>query len=76
MSGIANMDYRWVKENHLFKDDAICISYREKLRTELNRWGFENVVNYDVRICGNDIVNIVLAAEKYSGFDTSGIRQD
>jgi len=73
-SDIVDMDYTWVRENHLFKDDRIYISYSEKLRTEKGRWGFENVVNYDVSISGNSIVDIVLAAEKYSGFDTSKVR--
>lgn len=73
-SGIVDMDYTWVKENHLFKDDRVYISYNEKLRTERSRWGFEDVVNYDVSISGNNIVDIVLAAEKHSGFDTSKVR--
>lgn len=74
-SGIVDMDYRWARFNHLFKDDCIYISYREKLRTEPNRWGSVDYINYDVRICGNDIVNIVLAAGKYSGLDTTGVRR-
>jgi hypothetical protein len=74
MSGIVDMDYRWIMENHLLKDDAVYLSCSERLRTEMDRWGFENIVNYDVRICGNDVINIVLAAEKYSGLDTSGVR--
>lgn len=73
-SGIIDMDYTWVKENHLFKDDYIYISYSEKLQTERNRWGYDDIANYDVAISGNSIVDIVLAAEKYSGFDTSKVR--
>jgi hypothetical protein len=38
-------------------------------------WRFSyDVVDYDVCICGNDIIDIVLAAEKYSGIDTSSVR--
>jgi hypothetical protein len=74
-SGIVDMDYTYCEENHLFKDDYIYISYKEKLRTEKNRWGFDNYVNADVHISGGDIVNIVLAAEKYSGFDTTEVRR-
>lgn len=29
-SGIVDIQYRWVGENHLFKDDYIYISYKEK----------------------------------------------
>lgn len=35
-----------------------------------------DIEDYDVCVCGNDIVNIVLAAEKYSGFDTSEVRAE
>ena len=31
-SGIVDMMYRWVRENHLFKDDYIYISYHGPLR--------------------------------------------
>lgn len=75
ISGIVDMDYTYVGENHLFKDDYIYISYREKLRRERNSWGNEDIVNYDVCICGNDIINIVLASEIYSGFDTTKVRR-
>lgn len=74
-SGIVDMDYTYCKENHLFKDDYIYISYTEKLVSETNSWGYRDIKNYDVCISGNDIVDIVLAAEKYSGFDTSEIRK-
>lgn len=74
-SGIVDMAYTWIKENHLFKDDYIYISYSEPLRREKDRWGFVGFVNYDVCICGNSIVGIVLAAEKYSACDTSRVRE-
>lgn len=72
-SGIVDMKYTWMKENHLFKDDYIYISYKEPLQAEVNSWGFIKYTNYDVCVCGNDIVDIVLAAEKYSGFDTTEV---
>ena len=74
-SGIVDMDYTYCKENHLFKDDYVYISYHEKLKREINEWSFSHITNYDVCISGNDIVDIVLAAEIYSGFDTSEIRR-
>lgn len=75
-SGIVDMKYTWMKENHLFKDDYIYISYKEPLHAEVNSWGFIKYTNYDVCVCGNDIVDIVLAAEKYSGFDTTEVRAE
>lgn len=74
-TGIVDLDYTYCKEKHLFKDDYIYISYSEKLRSEIGRWGFRDIVNYDVCISGNDIVDIVLAAEKYSGLDTRNVRK-
>lgn len=74
-SGIVDMEYTYSRVNHLFKDDFIYLSYHDKLQTETDKWGFTHYTNYDVCVCGNDIVDIVLAAEIYSGFDTSEIRR-
>lgn len=74
MSGIVDMDYSYCKENHLFKDDYIYISYTESLLREINRWGLLDIQNEDIHISGNDIIDLVLAAEKFSHFDTSKIR--
>lgn len=74
-SGIVDIQYRWIGENHLFKDDYIYISYKEKLKKEKNKYNFEDYTNYDVCVCGNDIVDIALYAEKYSGLDISHIRK-
>lgn len=73
-TGIRDMRYSWVKENHLFKDDYIYVSYSVKIKETVNRYGFREYTDYDIRICGNDIVKIVLASEKYSGYDTSLVR--
>lgn len=75
-AGITDLKYRWVKENHLFKDDYIYVSYHGPLREVTNHWGVKDYEDYDVCVCGNDIVDIVLAAEKYSGFDTSDVRAE
>ena len=77
-SGITDMKYTYVKENHLFKDDYIYISYHGKIKKVDETDGIFKIidyVDYDVCVCGNDIVDIVLAAEKYSGFDTAEVRK-
>ena len=74
--GITDMKYTWVKLNHLFKDDYIYISYHGKLSEKISEWGYVSVGDYDVCVCGNDIVDIVVAAEKYSGFDTAEVRAE
>lgn len=73
---MVHMMYRWVRENHLFKDDYIYISYHGPLKEVTSHWEVKNIEDYDVCVCGNDIVNIVLAAEKYSDFDTSEVRAE
>ena len=75
-SDILDIGYTWIKENHLFKDDYIYISYKDKLRIETNKWGFKDYTNYDVCIWGNSIIDIVLATEKYSNYDTSFVRSE
>ena len=74
--GITDMKYTWVKLNHLFKDDYIYVSYHGKLSEKITEWGYVSVGDYDVCVCGNDIVDIVVAAEKYSGFDTAEVRTE
>lgn len=74
-SGIVDMGYKYAKFNHLFKDDYIYISYHEKLIPQKDEWGFEHYTDYDVCVCGNDIIDIVLASEIYSGFDSTEVRK-
>ena len=77
-AGITDMKYTYVKENHLFKDDYIYISYHGKIKKVDETEGIFRIldyVDYDVCVCGNDIVDIVLASEKYSGFDTAEVRK-
>jgi hypothetical protein len=74
-SGIVDMVYEPARFNHMFKDDYLTISYKEKLRKETGTYGFTRYVNYDISICGNFIVDIVLAAEIYPDYDTSEIRR-
>ena len=75
-SGITDLGYLWVKENHLFKDDCIYISYGGKLEYKVDDYGWRDIAGYDLRFTGNCIVPIVLAAEKYSNYDTSAIRSE
>lgn len=73
-SGITDMVYKWTRVNHLFKDDYLYISYGGKISKSMNEWGRTDVTDYDVCICGNDIIPIILAAEKYSGYDSTALR--
>ena len=44
-SGIVDMYYTYCKENHLFKDDYIYLSYNKKLHLETTQWGYVDVVD-------------------------------
>lgn len=55
--------------------ENIYISYKEKLKKEISDYGFVRYTNYDACVCGNDIVDIALYAEKYSGLEISHIRE-
>lgn len=75
-SGIVDIKYKMCKINHLFKDDYLYISYHEPLRKEEIIRGYSDYVNDDVCICGSDIISVLLAAEKYSGYDISQIKKE
>ena len=74
-SGIVDLLYRPLRMNHMFKDDCLYISYRDKITVEKDSYGFNDYKGCDVFITGGDIVNIVLAAEKFSLYDTREIRR-
>ena len=74
-SGIVDMAYKARKINHMFKDDYLYISYKEKLKQETGYLGFPEYTNEDIAICGNSIIPIILAAEKYSNFDATEIKK-
>ena len=75
-SGVKDIKYRWTKVNHLFKDDYIYLSYHGAISKKVDDYGFEDYADYDVRVCGNDIIDIVLWVEKYSGIDTTEVREE
>jgi hypothetical protein len=74
-SGVKDVGYKALKINHLFKDDFIYISYKDKLKYETDEEGYISISNYDIRISGNSIIPILLSIEKYSDVDTSNVRK-
>lgn len=73
-SGVKDLYFTYIKENHLFKDDYLYISYDKKIEEVKNRYGNEEIRNYDFLICGNDIIDVLFAIEKNSDIDTTMIR--
>ena len=74
-SGVVDIDYTYFLENHIFKDDYLYISYKGKLKKEKTSYGREYIVNYDVCICGNDIIPVLLAIEKNSNINIDKVKE-
>ncbi len=74
-SGIVDLYYTYAHFNHLFKDDYIYISYKKKITLKKDSFGWLEPDNYDLVVCGNDIIDILLAANKYSHFNINKIRE-
>ena len=82
-SGVKYVAYTYCKENHVFKDDYLYISYDEPLVPIFSNWGkHDHIVDYtagdkrSICIDGNNIVRLILAIEKYSpDVDTTEVRR-
>ena len=74
-SGVKDVRYDARKVNHLFKDDYLFISYDKPIVEVVSQWGTTDFDDYDVAICGNSIVPIVLAIEEHSDADTTEVRK-
>ena len=62
--------------NHLYKDDALFVSYDKEITPIENDDGFKWYEGYDYCLSGSIILDFVDAAEKYSGLDVSDIRAE
>jgi len=74
-AGVVDIGYQARKINHLFKDDYLYISYKEKLKTKETEWGTMDYINYDIAVCGNSIIPILLYIEKYSNFNIDKVKE-
>lgn len=73
-SGVKDLYYTYLKENHLFKDDYLYISYYKKIEKIKGKYGNDEVRYFDFFICGGDIIKVLFAIEKNSDIDTTEIR--
>ena len=62
---IKYIDYEYRRVNHLFKDDYLYISYDKPIIVTEGKYKLENYSGYDFEICGNDIITLLFAIEKY-----------
>lgn len=75
-SGIKHLVYvpnLWI--NHFLKDDFLYISYDKPIEMKpgcTSKWDMEG---YDEYVWGHEIISMLKAAEKYSNYDISSIKQ-
>lgn len=74
-SGVIDINYEAAKLNHLFKDDYLYINYSKKLILTKNCLGFEDYENYEMVVCGSDIIPILFAIERNSNINTDEVRK-
>ncbi len=84
-SGVVDIVYQPVINNHTFKDDSLYISYTDKIEYKIEDSKYERFTNWiEVdkdsylkceRIWGGDIVEFLLMAEKYSNYDIQPIKE-
>ena len=77
--GVVDIFYQPVLENHLFKDDSLYISYKEKIKIlkeekHISTWYTLDDKTYDSVIYGTDIVNFLVYINKYSNYDIEPIK--
>ena len=73
-SEVKDVYYTYVKENHLFKDDILYISYDKKIKEVKDEFGYEEVRYFDIFISGGNIIDVLFAIEKNSDVDTTTAR--
>lgn len=65
--------------NHMYKDDYLLISYKEKITCrmpETRRIPIDEYQGYDIILFGRSIIDFLDGVEKYSHLDVSAIRKE
>ncbi len=83
-AGIVDIVYQPVINNHVFRDDYLCISYTDKIKYN-NKYAerderFTNWLNIEdewkyEKIWGGEIIEFLLFAEKYSNYNIEPIKE-
>lgn len=78
--GVVDLIYRPVLENHVFKDDSLYISYNGKIKelsrvTHISTWIIFDEDTYDDIIFGNYIIDFLVYAKVFSGYDIEPIKE-
>lgn len=61
----------WI--NHFLKDDCLLISYGGKIEEHPDSVYFDKYSGVDERVWGNEILDVLKGAEKFSGYDIAPI---
>ena len=61
----------WI--NHFLKDDCLLIAYGGKIERNPDLNSFEKYVGFDERVWGNEILDVLKGAERFSDYDISAI---
>lgn len=61
----------WI--NHFLKDDCLLISYGGKIQEHPDSIVFDKYSGVDERVWGNEILDVLKGAEKFSGYDIAPI---
>jgi len=72
--GITDLVYipnLWI--NHFLRDDCLLVAYGGKIEANPDPSAFEKYVGFDERVWGNEILDVLKGAEKFSGYDISEI---
>lgn len=72
--GITDLVYipnLWV--NHFLKDDCLLVAYEGKIERNPDLSSFERYIGVDERVWGNEILDVLKGAEKFSDYGISAI---
>ena len=61
----------WI--NHFLRDDCLLISYGGKIEEHPDSIDFDKYSGVDERVWGNEILDVLKGAEKFSGYDIAPI---
>lgn len=62
--------------NHCFRDDALYVSYKLPIIKEKTKYGYDEYLNYDLRISGNFIIDFLVGVKENSNVDLSEIAKE
>ncbi|MBR5825437.1 MAG: hypothetical protein IKY67_14995, partial [Paludibacteraceae bacterium] len=83
-SGVVDIAYSWVKENHFIKDSVLRISYTGELKPYYKKYNFNgkevvsflpSYTNEDELIFGNSIFKFLAYCKKYSRISLNKVRK-